>query len=391
MFSHYAKSLFIASLLLCPSLAQAQESGFEWSGFGRVVAGYLAEDGMVYSGYDDELSFKPNSLLGLQGEWQFDSKLSLVGQAVLTASDQRDSDIEWLYLNYRLNDHWQVKLGQLNTPFFSYSDVQDVGYAYHWVQLPIETYPEFLFKKFRGASIRFTPAFERIAFDLETYFGSMNDTASVKGSKVDIDLSKVYGVIAKLSYDKYRLSASYHKGEFSYDVLGLNEIQNVLTGIGFSDLASQFMSAGSGEYYQLGLSYDDLNFFARSEITYTTQSISTISDYLSYYLIAGYIFDPLSVYVSFAERVSDHYRIVNTVPKGFTPQLDELSIGVDAVLNSFSINNHTFSFGARFDTNSNVAFKVEVKKVKGNDFQFDSPLVTKGSAVLLLTSVEWVF
>ncbi|MCF4008827.1 porin [Rheinheimera sp. UJ63] len=391
MFSHYTKSLLIAALLLCPSLAQAQESGFEWSGFGRVVAGYLAEDGMIYGGYDDELSLKPNSLLGLQGEWQFDSKLSLVGQAVLTASDQRDSDIEWLYLNYRLNDHWQVKFGQLNTPFFSYSDVQDVGYAYHWVQLPIEAYPEFLFKKYRGASIRFTPAFERVALDVETYYGSMNDTASVRGNQVDIDLSQIYGVIAKLSYDKYRLSASYHKGEFSYDVPRLNEVRTILTAVGFNTLANQFMSDGTGEYYQLGLSYDDLNVFARSEITYIAQTTNTIADYLSYYLIAGYVFDPVSVYVSFAERTSEEYSIINTVPKGVTPQLDELSIGVDALIDSFAINNRSLSIGARFDSNNNVAFKVEVKKIRGNDFQFDSPLVTKGSAVLLLTSVEWVF
>ncbi|MCC5452394.1 porin [Rheinheimera sp. UJ51] len=391
MFSHYTKSLLIAALLLCPSLAQAQESGFEWSGFGRVVAGYLAEDGMIYGGYDDELSLKPNSLLGLQGEWQFDSKLSLVGQAVLTASDQRDSDIEWLYLNYRLNDHWQVKFGQLNTPFFSYSDVQDVGYAYHWVQLPIEAYPEFLFKKYRGASIRFTPAFERVALDVETYYGSMNDTASVRGNQVDIDLSQIYGVIAKLSYDKYRLSASYHKGEFSYDVPRLNDVRNILTAVGFNTLANQFMSDGTGEYYQLGLSYDDLNVFARSEITYIAQSTNTIADYLSYYLIAGYVFDPVSVYLSFAERTSEEYSIINTVPKGVNPQLDELSIGVDALIDSFAINNRSLSIGARFDSNNNVAFKVEVKKIRGNDFQFDSPLVTKGSAVLLLTSVEWVF
>jgi hypothetical protein len=378
-------------LLFMHRIAGADDQAIEWSGFGRLVAGQLNSEQSSYAGYDDDVSIRPNSLIGLQGEWQIDSQFSLIGQGVATASKSRGSDIEWLYLKYHYNNNWQVKLGQLNTPFFLYSDVQDVGYAYHWIQLPVEVYTDFMFKKFRGGSIRYTSVGEETTFDVEAYYGSMKDNIQIRDSVYDIDLDMLAGLVAKLSYSKLRFTASYHAGKYDIKIPQLITLKSTLSLIGFNDLAADFSTAGEAEYLQFGVSYDDLNFFARSELTYTKPSSRTISDYNSYYVMVGYIVEPVSIYASFAKRVSDTSSIINTVPKGINPVFDQLSYAVDSAANGFSIDSKSLSVGARWDTDYNIAYKVEVKQIRGNDFEFSAPIALSDNSTLVLGAIEWVF
>jgi hypothetical protein len=378
-------------LLFMHHIAGADDQAIEWSGFARVVVGQLNSEQSSYAGYDEDASIRPNSLIGLQGEWQLDSQFSLIGQGVATASNSRGSDIEWLYLKYHYNNNWQVKLGQLNTPFFLYSDVQDVGYAYHWIQLPVEVYTDFMFKKFRGGSIRYTSVGEETTFDVEAYYGSMKDNIQIKDAVYDIDLDMLAGLVAKLSYSKFRFTASYHTGKYDIKIPQLITLKSALSLIGFNDLAADFSTAGEAEYLQFGVSYDDLNFFARSELTFTKPSPRTISDYNSYYVMAGYIVEPVSIYASFAQRVSDTSSIINTVPKGINPVFDQLSYAVDSAANGFSIDSKSLSVGARWDTDYNIAYKVEIKQIKGNDFEFTSSIALSNKATLVLGAIEWVF
>jgi hypothetical protein len=378
-------------LLFMHQIAGAEDQTVEWSGFARLVAGQLNSEQSSYAGYDEHVSIRPNSLIGLQGEWQLDSQFSLIGQGVATADESRDSDIEWLYLKYHYNNNWQLKLGQLNTPFFLYSDVQDVGYAYHWIQLPVEVYTNFMFKKFRGGSIRYTSVGEQSTFDVEVYYGSMKDDIQIKDSVFDLDLDMLAGLVAKLSYSKFRFTASYHTGKYDIKIPQLNSLKSTLSLTGFNDLAANFSTTGKADYLQFGISYDDLNFFARSELTYTNPNSRTISDYNSYYVMAGYIVEPVSIYVSFAKRMSGKSSIVNTVPKGVNPVFDQLSYAVDSAVNSFSIDSKSLSVGARWDTDYNIAYKVEVKQIRGNDFEFSAPIALSDNATLLLGAIEWVF
>ena len=127
--------LFCIILMLSPivSLAEMEPiSGFKVSGFGRIVGGYLDTSDAAYLDYSDEIQFDSQSLAAIQADWQATDKFSVTTQLLAHSNSDTKSGIEWLYLTYQLNDNWQIRAGKQRTPFFHYSDVRNVGFAYHF-------------------------------------------------------------------------------------------------------------------------------------------------------------------------------------------------------------------------------------------------------------------
>ena len=105
--------------LAAPSFAStALSERIEFSGFGRLIGGYLDEKSVEYDGYSDNLSFSQQSLFALQTDVTVTEKLSLSAQLLAHSSEKRESGIEWLYLSYEPTQNWRFKLGKLRTPFF---------------------------------------------------------------------------------------------------------------------------------------------------------------------------------------------------------------------------------------------------------------------------------
>ena len=120
----------------------------EISGFGRIIGGYLSTDSAKYEKYTNSIDFSQQSLLAVQGDVRITDHLSLSGQLLAHASSQRESGVEWLYLNYEPSANWRFKIGKLRTPFFRYSDVLDVGFTYPWISAPQQVYSGFLFSNY---------------------------------------------------------------------------------------------------------------------------------------------------------------------------------------------------------------------------------------------------
>ena len=108
----------------------------QFSGFARLVLGYLDDKDANYLDYDNSLRIDKESLIGFQIDYQAFDSLAFTGQLIGHTDKERDSGIEWLYLTYTPTKKLKFKLGRQRTPFLNYSDVIDVGYAYPWATLP---------------------------------------------------------------------------------------------------------------------------------------------------------------------------------------------------------------------------------------------------------------
>jgi hypothetical protein len=139
--SHYL-AVYVFSCILCFKVSAQQP---EFSGFSRLVTGATIGDDAKYGEHHDDFTFKADSLIGLQLDIELFSNLSATAQLLGTLDEHKDSGLEWLYLNYTPTTSTSIKLGQLRTSFFTYSDVLDVGYAYHWIKPPEEVYAFFSF------------------------------------------------------------------------------------------------------------------------------------------------------------------------------------------------------------------------------------------------------
>ena len=74
-------ALTFSSLICLPVWAQDfMDDRVEFSGFARVVAGYLDEEMASFEGYDDSISFSEQSLIGLQADIRLTDTLTVATQ-----------------------------------------------------------------------------------------------------------------------------------------------------------------------------------------------------------------------------------------------------------------------------------------------------------------------
>lgn len=121
-------------LIATPALA----TDIRIDGFANIVAGQMisdTDDGSLY-GYDEDLSFSPESNYGIQFRGDLQEGLSVTAQIVGRGSEEFDATVTWAYLTYEINDELSLKAGRSRVPYFIYSDFLDIGYAYHWIRPP---------------------------------------------------------------------------------------------------------------------------------------------------------------------------------------------------------------------------------------------------------------
>ncbi len=372
----------------------------ELSGFARVIGGYLDTDDATFKGYDSDFNFKPDSLLGLQSVYTPIDELSITAQVIAHANDYDDNDhlhLEWLYLTYRPIESLQVKVGKLRTPFFTLSDVMDVGYAYPWVTPPQQVYNAYLFETFEG--IDFIYRYGNAVFEssIEVYAGRYDGDINLAGQETDFSVRNMRGIIGKIQFDNLEFRVSRYAADVEFKDGPLPQLKNTLELFGFSQSAHSLRTTGRADVSQVGLIYDNINYFARTEWVNIRTDLEIAPKVESYYLTLGYNFSPFILHLTYDSGKNDLGRQEQEIPFGVNPLLDGLAFGYDSVFNSITQDNlKSWTLGLRWDFRKNLAFKTEATKLKANtgeegfftvidDTNFDR------NANLYLIGLEWVF
>jgi hypothetical protein len=373
------------------------DDALQLSGFARVVLGYLDEGNATYFGYDDGISFDQQSLIGLQADYQIFDKLSATGQFVGHSGDLRESGLEWLYLTYAPTRSTRIKLGKQRIPFFNYSDSLDVGFAYPWVTLPQQVYSSIPFSTFEGILANYQWSGKKVGFDIEGYWGSFDNTYNSPGSEVPAEVDNLHGLITKINYDNWTFRTSYHSGDTDVELSEFEEFSSVLNQVGFFKSAESLNPNGKAEFFQIAASYENLNYFFRTEVTKIQTQSFVIPDIYGYFIAAGYNFYPFSSYVSFAKNKTQYGAPSDEIPVGVDPQLDAISSGYQNIFNSLPLfNSQSITFGTRWDFKTNLALKAEMTLIKANHGGNDNFLVSNEAdfdrkAPLYQLALEWVF
>ena len=388
----------MTSLSIC---AVADESSpLQISGFVRVVAGYLDTDQAEFDGYSDKISFDQKSLFGLQADYHVSDSISLSGQVVAHTDDNRESGIEWLYLNYTPTADWQVKLGRLRTPYLKYSEVIDVGFAYPWLSAPRELYGSYtFFPRYDGVNARYSFNLDEVYFSVEGYYGDFKDDIVANGESFNVDVSGMYGGIIEAKYAGFGLrAASFISGDVNASVEGMDQLLGALNQAGFPDIADYFRLKGSVDSYVMGATYDSLDWFASAERIKVIPSLTLLSGIDNYYLTVGRYIGDYQLMVTFARAKQELNTLENTIPVGLDPQLDQLYYGVEQLRARFPTDDlSSIKVTGRWDYSPNLAFKAEVsflngEKGKTSFFDVDEDANDfDRKATLYLVGMEWVF
>lgn len=393
-------SAFYALLLpfsLFAKETNAPNQGLEFSGFARVVVGKLDEKNAKYSGYDDDIDFKQQTLLGLQASYQFSPNLSFTSQFIAQTGDEKESRIEWLYLTYSPTDNLQFKLGRQRTPFFNYSDTIDVGFAYPWINLPQQVYTSYFFSYFDGILATYDIVNKNFTTSLEAYWGKFNDDIFIASQNVEADVDDFHGIVGRVNYNNWIFRTSFHQGSANVSLPELSNFQTILSQQGFIESADSLKSDGKASFYQVSINYENINYFFRSEFTKVNADFLIVPDMESAFISIGYNFHDYVAYLSFAKTDHQYGEPANDIPVGVAPQLDILAQGYQAAFNSLADDSSkSISIGTRWDYKTNLAFKAEITRILGEDdirsfFNIENNQAFDRKATLYQLAAEWVF
>jgi hypothetical protein len=369
----------------------------QFSGFSRVVMGYLDDENAEYVGYDNSVNFNQQSLLGLQADYRLNDNLSFTGQVVGYTDEQRNSGLQWLYLTYNPNNSLQIKLGRQRIPFFNYSDSLDVGFAYPWLTLPQQFYDTAFFSTFDGVLANYEYAVNNWVINYEGYWGRFDDKIYLTSQEIDTKVIGMFGFNATVGYENFTLRASYNQGDVGIEQDEAIQFGQLLRQFGFTDNADWLNANGLLEFYQFSANYENLDYFVRSEISKMVGEGGLLADVDSFYISAGYNFYPYTVYISYGKKDLHFDHLANEIPFGVSSDLDTLAATYLGVLASFPDDKSIGTkIGVRWDWQSNLAFKAEMTLVKANDEISNDYAVRDlgdfdGRAILHQLGVEWVF
>lgn len=358
-------SLMAAGISIAVGGTQAAE--LRVNGFASVVGGKTISDESLTNGsdstygvapsfagndsssYDDDISFKPETNIGLQISSDLGSGLSVVAQLTAVGANDFDAEIEWLYVSYDVNSEFNVKGGKQRIPFYMYSDYLDVGYAYHWIRPPIDVYGS-AFSSYEGVSGTYSTSMGDWDSSILGYFGA---SSSDQGTFGDVKLDSLWGIVLSSSNDWLQLRASYHTADVEADDV---------TAIGTQPFAE---GEGEGAWFaSIGAMANLGNFFIGAEVTRTSfdELLATgvsalvdggfetgIDETNTWMITTGYRMGAWTPHLSFSTNTSDYKA----------DDLDGNGITVAGALTDEEDSRETWILGLRYDFHPSAALKVE--------------------------------
>ena len=256
-------------LSMMSGLVQAE---IQFNGFMSVGAGMTFDEDEQFAGYEDSLSFRPDSVVGLQASADLGDGLSATAQLVARGNDDSKVKAEWLYLSYQALPDLRVNVGRQRMPLYMYSDFLEVGYAYHWLRPPTTVYSSPI-SSYDGLSALYSRYIGDLETTVQVVGGSYqeSDVLAPSGARIGIDMQDYIGGVLSLAYEPVTLRATYHQASLGLsDGALFNGLQALRgTGAGSVDLRRAIDLEGIDlTFMALGMTVDvaDILFVARVNV-----------------------------------------------------------------------------------------------------------------------------
>ena len=325
------------------------------SGYGSIVAGRVISGDEFLSDYpnagvyDSDISFSPDTSIGVQLIAGLDDSLEFVIQAVSNGATDYDIDLDWAYINYQLNTELTIQAGRKRLPLYYYSDFFNVGYAYYWIRPPADNYT-WQISHYNGLSLQYQPYIGEWDVLLNLYAGreDSNDNkllSFLSGVPVDETWKNMVGIVTEVSKDWLEFRATFMQGQLDRSVSGVVTAQNV------------------------------------------KQRFSGIS--VNLYLYEFIILSEYNQYVREASDIHVDTRMLSLAYQlgAFTPHVTRSALHQKENKFGGDEDHNTISIGLRWDYNKKTAIKVQFDRVQDKGVAI--PILENSDAVSI--GVDFVF
>jgi len=326
------------------------------SGFASMVGGLVINGDRYLSDYpntgiyDDDLSFSPDTTVGVQFKTSLDKQSEFIIQLISRGAREYQADVDWAYFNYAIDHEFSVQIGRKRLPLYFYSDFFDLGMAYHWIRPPTDNYT-WQITNYNGINLYYESELEGWDMLLNFYIGREDDTENdllsylADNNSVDETWKNIVGFVAELSNESYELRFTIMSSQLDRQV---NNIQ-------IAEDVDQLFYGISANYYHDALSVlSEVNRYERSA---DDISVSTV-------------------------MLSVAYKI-----KKYTPHITYSKLEQSKINLGGDEHHYTSSIGLRYDLNKSTALKIQYDNTK--DKAINSTIV--GDGELLSFGIDFVF
>lgn len=335
----------ISAVLLTPAAVHADD--LRINGFMNVTAGLASTDEIDANGYDDDVSFDQQTLMGLQFLKTINDKTSATVQLVARGKKEFAVESSWLYFTYAADDNTDIRMGRMRTPTYQYSDFLEVGYAYNWVSPPDIIYVASEFSSFNGLDVtrRFNAGITDAS--VQAYYGRNTSRFSDGNDEYVLESNPTYGVVFSANHGDFTGRASVHITDvfLQLDPTGTRGLDQYYAGALFFGLGDDFtIEDTQSSYYQMSFTWDNGSTMAVVEWTGLEHETALFNDNQAYMVGGAQRLGNKTVHLTYAERA------------------DELESGAVGQYQSFAeIEESSIILGLRWDYDSSTALKFEAE------------------------------
>jgi hypothetical protein len=305
---------------------------------------------------DNHWNASANSLVGLQFTAQLANSLQAVTQLIATG-DNTNGDIayrvnaEWAFLRFSYSSNYQVRIGRFRIPTFLYSETEQVGYSYPWVQLPNEVYRIVPFDNINGVNILYRHPLGNSGWNLtiEPFYGSndskftIHNQAAPTGVDVDFREDALKGGVVSVGNDNMTVRGTYATLKLTGQIPGQ---------------VKPLFSSDTTTYLDVALKWNVRHFIVQGE--YARRSTpSQIAALTGYYGSIGWRIGKLTPIFTYA-----HIKTTNAHELALNPLSSELPQ-----------DQQSYTLGLDYTLNTNLASKISVSQItplNGTSGLFDS-------------------
>ena len=384
----------------CSMNANATE--FQFSGFANIGLTYSDSDVLGYrsslqnDGYED-LSFKPDSLIGLQSNIKFSSKLDAVAQFVLQDRDNKDYEnfLELAFLRYQINRNWALKAGRFSTQSYLYTDYRFVGHLLTWVRPPLEMYSTAgSLGNMDGVNLSYVMDVDWGAIKYSAAYGQANYKDGNNEQLLSVDYTDLTSLNVELQATDWRFQLAYltavtdnlENNDIDIARLIVEQVPPIFVPYA-NELLYNFIPDGRRvTYVSAGGHYSFEHVDVIAEISHFDSDWSLADGSTNGYVTLAYPADEFTPFMTLAfyerERYPDaiDYESASAeLPPVLFAQLQALTAGFDTAAKGTSVDQSSLSLGVKWDFHPSWSVKGQFDYFKINEFGSGFFSVAEGS------------
>jgi len=399
-------------------------SGLRLSGYGTISHTFDDRDDMQpmrdisksapsVNSYDINSTWRMDSRLGLQADYQFNPNVECIIQGVLRdhADPTFTNSIELAYVGFRPFPQLNVRAGRVGYDAFLMSDIRHTGYAYLWVRPPVEFYSQVPVFSLNGADISYNIDQGDVQWRIKAQGGKSYFAVDMDRDTNNFETGDLCTLTLTRQSGPFKIKAGYSQFTSLNEAkileplhAGLEAMAAAADSLSLPDIKAEALSLRNEisfkdndvSYMTLGTSYDDGTLIAQAEIGRTAVSRDFMPNGEMGYLSIGYRVEDFTPYctLSFIEpgaalnkSISD-WSALEAEP--FHSQIIDIS-------NSTRGEQYTYSLGLRWDFNNQAALKLQWDNAHIQTYGYSlwlwqgETFTRQSTANLYTLSMEFVF